>query len=94
MVIAWDENGVVMGMGAFKLYAIGVVEIKRMYTQPADRGRGVAQQMLAELGRWACEEHHHAAILETGHKQIAAIALYQKVGYRVIPNFEPYAGII
>jgi len=32
-------------------------------------------------------------VLETGKKQIDAIALYTKNGYHIIPNYGQYAGV-
>src|SRR5689334_12651729 len=43
------------GCGAFKPYADCLVEIKRMFVQPALRGQRIAQQILTELEAWASE---------------------------------------
>jgi len=32
-------------------------------------------------------------ILETLYKQIEAISLYQKVGFEIVENYEPYVGL-
>ncbi len=82
-----------VGCGAGKLYAPGIMELKRMYTSTGYRGRGVATQILLELERWAKECNCETCILETGVKQQPAVALYQKCGYRPIPNYGPYEGI-
>ena len=81
------------GCGCFKKYGPDTVEIKRIYVKPEYRGAGIAQQILAELERWAVEAGFSAAILETGNKQPEAIGLYQKNGYRRIANYGPYAGL-
>lgn len=81
------------GIGAFKEYDLETVEIKRMYTLPEYRGKGVAKTILNELESWAKEEGYSISILETGHKQVDAIGLYQKLGYQIIENFGQYAGI-
>ena len=82
-----------VGCGAIKEYEPGVAEIKRMYTKPEHRGRGIAQQVLAELESWAAELGFRECILETGKKQPEAIGLYQKSGYELIPNYGQYAGV-
>lgn len=64
-----------------------------MYTSPGSRGKGVAGKVLDELELWATELQCEKCILETGKKQPEAIALYQKNGYNVIPNYGQYRGI-
>ncbi|HEY0429266.1 MAG TPA: GNAT family N-acetyltransferase [Pyrinomonadaceae bacterium] len=82
-----------IGCGAFKEYAPGVAEIKRMFVLPDSRGRGIAGKILAELEAWAKELNFSECILETGLKQPEAIGLYQKSGYEIFPNFGQYAGV-
>ncbi|MDQ2692245.1 MAG: GNAT family N-acetyltransferase, partial [Chloroflexota bacterium] len=81
------------GCGAIKEYSPGVVEVKRMYTSPESRGKGVATNVLSELEAWAGELSYGTCILETGKKQPEAIRLYQKNGYKVIPNYGQYAEV-
>jgi GNAT superfamily N-acetyltransferase len=66
-------------------------EIKRMYTVPAARGRGLARAILATVERSAREHGRRAIVLETGDRQPEAIKLYESAGYRRIPNFGFYA---
>ncbi len=92
VVVAY-ENGKPMGCGAIKEYAPGIMEVKRMYTPPESRGKGVASKVLAELETWAAEMSYEKCILETGKKQPEAIGLYQKNGYTLIPNYGQYAEV-
>ena len=92
VVIAYDDEQPV-ACGAIKEYAPGVTEVKRMYTSPESRGKGIASEVLMELETWASELSYAKCILETGKKQPEAIRLYEKNGYRVIPNYGQYAGI-
>lgn len=92
VVVALLENKPV-GCGAFKEYSQDTAEIKRMYVLPELRGQGIAGQVLAELESWASELNYLNFILETGIKQPEAIRLYQKSGYKVIPNYGQYAGV-
>jgi putative acetyltransferase len=64
-----------------------------MFVEPASRGKGIAQQVLAELELWAKELHYTACILETGKKQPEAVALYTKSGYTIIPNYGQYLNV-
>lgn len=91
-VIAYD-GGKPIACGAIKEYAADAMEVKRMYTVPASRGKGIAAQVLKELESWARELSYAKCVLETGKKQPEAIALYRKNGYRVIPNYGQYIGI-
>lgn len=92
VVVAYDDDKP-LGCGAIKEYAPGVMEIKRMYTDPVSRGKGVASRVLSELETWAKELNYQTCILETGKKQPEAIALYEKNGYRIIPNYGQYAEV-
>ena len=65
-------------------------ELKRMYTAPAARGRGVARAVLAAVEHSAREQGRKRIILECGDKQPEAIAMYTSAGYERIPNFGFY----
>ena len=92
VVVAY-ENGKPVGCGSIKEYAINTMEIKRMYTSPECRGRGIATKVLSELEIWASELSCEKCILETEKKQPEAIGLYKKNGYILIPNYAQYAEI-
>ena len=91
-VVAY-ENERPVGCGAIKEYATGTMEIKRMYTSPDSRGKGIAGRILAELEAWADELGYETCILETGKRLPEAVRLYQKNGYNLIPNYGQYAQI-
>lgn len=92
VVVAYDGEDPA-GCGALKQYEPGRMEVKRMYTRPDSRGRGIASMILAELERWAVEMSNTETILETGLKQPEAIHVYTKNGYARIPNYGQYDGI-
>lgn len=92
VVIAYEDDEPV-ACGAIKEYAPGIMEVKRMYTSPENRGKGIASEVLRELETWASELSYAKCILETGKKQPEAISLYEKNGYKTIPNYGQYAGI-
>ncbi|MGN7759654.1 GNAT family N-acetyltransferase [Chryseobacterium sp. 22532] len=91
VIVYFDDTAV--GCGAFKPFSEDTVEIKRMYTDPERRGKGFASKILNELEIWAKEERYNRCVLETGIKQPEAIALYEKSGYKRIPNYGQYIGI-
>jgi len=82
-----------IGCGAFKQYDELKVEIKRMFVLPEYRGHGIALRILNELELWATELEYHEFVLETGKKQPEALRLYQKAGYKTIPNYGQYEGV-
>ena len=92
VVVAY-EDGKPVGCGAIKEFAPGIMEVKRMYTLPECRGKGIATKVLDELEKWAAALGYEKCVLETGKRQPEAIGLYQKSGYRVIPNYGQYAGV-
>ena len=91
-VICYDDDKA-LGIGAYKEFDSKVAEIKRMYTLPESRGKGIAKAILMELETWAKEEGYTTSILETGYLQFDAIGLYQKLGYEITDNFGQYIGV-
>jgi putative acetyltransferase len=91
-LVAYEDEQPV-SCGAIKEYSKDSTEVKRMYTLPAYRGKGIAGMVLKELERWANELGYESCVLETGKKQPEAIALYTKSGYKNIPNYGQYAGV-
>jgi len=87
------ENGEPMGCGAIKEFDPDAMEVKRMYTSPEGRGKGIASSVLRELEKWALEMSYKKCVLETGKRQPEAISFYKKNGYTVIPNYGQYIGI-
>jgi len=92
-VVILYENNFPIGCGAIKEYTSNSMEIKRMFTLPEKRGKGIASKILIELEKWSLELNYEKCILETGKRQIEAIGLYSKCGYKNIPNFGQYKGI-
>jgi putative acetyltransferase len=93
VVIAYDGEEPV-GCGCFKKFDDTAVEVKRMYVAEKQRGKGIGVAILSELEKWAAELGQKATVLELGNNQPEAIRLYQKAGYRVIPNYGQYAGMV
>jgi GNAT superfamily N-acetyltransferase len=80
--VAWRTHG---GDG-------GTAELKRLYTAPAVRGRGLARRLLAAVEESARSHGRKRIILECGHRQPEAIALYESSGYERIEDFGFYRG--
>ena len=92
VVVAYDDE-IPVGCGAIKEYDVRTMEIKRMFVKSEQRGKGIASTILADLESWAMELNHNRCILETGSRQVEAIELYHKRGYKRIQNYGQYAGI-
>ncbi|PZF72974.1 GNAT family N-acetyltransferase [Taibaiella soli] len=92
VIVAYDGE-IAVGCGAIKEYASDTMEVKRMFVQSTQRGKGIASAVLRELELWAKELGYAKCVLETGEKQFEAVALYHKNGYTVIPNYGQYADV-
>lgn len=91
-VVLYADNQPV-ACGALKAWEPGIIEVKRMFTLPEWRGKGVASSVLRALEQWAGDLGCHSCVLETGKRQEDAVHLYLKNGYAVIPNYGQYIGI-
>jgi putative acetyltransferase len=91
-VVAY-ENEKPVSCGAIKEYSPDTMEVKRMYTLPEFRGKGIATIILLELEKWTKELGYKKCILETGKKQPEAIRLYEKNDYKLIPNYGQYVAV-
>jgi GNAT superfamily N-acetyltransferase len=69
------------------------LEVKRVFVDPAHRGRGISKLLMLELERIARELGATSLVLQTGNLQIEAITLYEKLGYLPIERFGLYAPI-
>ncbi|MFZ1703964.1 MAG: GNAT family N-acetyltransferase [Saprospiraceae bacterium] len=92
VILAYIDT-IPVGCGAFKKYEEGIIEIKRMYVLPENRGQGIASYVLSELEKWGAELNYQKCVLETGLKQPEAIQLYKKNNYTRIPNYGPYVEV-
>jgi GNAT superfamily N-acetyltransferase len=82
---AWRRRDDVLALGSGN-----TAEIKRMYVASRGRRTGLGRLMLAHLETTARQAGAEVAILETGLKQPAAIALYESSGYTRIDGFGHY----
>lgn len=91
-VVIYDNDEAV-ACGAIKELDSKSMEVKRMFTLPEKRGKGLASAILKELEIWSKELGYKKTVLETGKRQIEAVALYNKCGYKIIPNYGQYIGV-
>jgi putative acetyltransferase len=88
-LVAFDGETPV-ACGAVRLLEDGDAEIKRMFVAPEMRGRGVGAAVLRALEAEARKLRARRIILETGIRQTAAIALYERKGFERIPAYGEY----
>ncbi len=90
-LVAWLD-GEPAGCGALKPLDRdpSVAEIKRMYTAPQARRRGVSRALLEHLEVAAIRLGYRRAQLETGTAQPEALALYESHGWHRITPYGRY----
>ncbi len=79
-----------VGCTGMKKYAEHIVEIKRLWVEPAYRGMGIATKMMSEVEKKAIQNGFQKSILQTREIMHDAVSLYQKLGYRQILSYPPY----
>ena len=92
-----EVDGVPAGCGGWRVHGYGgepgIVEVKRVYVEPAFRRRGLAQLLVAALEEDAAAAGHRAVVLNSGDRQPEALALYAGLGYAPVPGYGIYAGM-
>jgi putative acetyltransferase len=84
--------GLPIGCGAVRRIGESRGELKRMYVAPLERGRGVGRLLLERLETEARRLGLSRLFLETGIRQAAAMALYERAGFRPADPFGDYVG--
>jgi GNAT superfamily N-acetyltransferase len=82
--------GAVRRFTAPEFAGAGIAEIKRMYVVPEARRDGLGACILARLEEEARALGARRIVLETGPRQLSAVALYREAGYVEIEAFGPY----
>ena len=85
-------DGLAVGCGGVAVFD-DYAEVKRMYTRPMARGRGVAKALLRRIEDEARGAGISVLRLETGTRQHKAIGLYQRMGFRPRGPFGAYAAM-
>jgi putative acetyltransferase len=85
-------DGLAVGCGGVAVFD-DYAEVKRMYTRPMARGRGVAKALLRRIEDEARGAGISVLRLETGTRQHEAIGLYQRMGFRPRGPFGAYAAM-
>jgi GNAT superfamily N-acetyltransferase len=83
--------GTPVGCGALRPINEATAEVRRVYVLQAYRRSGVARALLAHLQRTASELHYAVLRIETGARQLSAMALYESSGFQRIAPFGEHA---
>src|SRR5262249_44393685 len=85
-------DGAAVACGGIGFYD-GYAELKRMYSKPAVRGRGVGKALLRRLEAEARAAGATLLRLETRVHQHEALPSYEGAGFRRCGPFGPYAAM-
>ncbi|MBO0730993.1 MAG: GNAT family N-acetyltransferase [Acidimicrobiaceae bacterium] len=90
LFIVLMDGPVTAAGGGYRRYDAETCEVKRMWTNPQYRRRGLAARVLRALEDAALEAGYTRLVLETGPRQPEAEALYARRGYRRIEVYGHY----
>ncbi len=85
------DNGRAVGCGAIRMLDGKSAEVKRMYVEPDQRGKGVGRAVLEQLEAAAKQLGALRLVLETGIHSPEALALYRGAGFTQIDCWGEYA---
>lgn len=88
-IVAYDGDFPI-GCAAFKKYDDECAEVKRVFIKREYRGKGISKKLMELLENSAKKQGFRSLILESGEPLVAAMALYKKIGYKIIPNYGQY----
>ncbi len=91
MFLIARDDGRAVGSGAIRLIDGSTAEVKRMYVEPDQRGKGIGRAVLARLEAEARQLGAKRLVLETGVRSPEALALYRGTGFRQIDCWGEYA---
>lgn len=86
------DGETVIGHAALRPFGQSL-EVKKVFVDSRHRGKGAARRLMNELEAVAREASAHSLVLQTGHAQLPAMALYESLGYTHIEAFGEYANI-
>ncbi|HEX4113591.1 MAG TPA: GNAT family N-acetyltransferase [Stellaceae bacterium] len=96
VLLARDEAGAAMGTVAYRPFAPGDCEMKRLYVAPEQRGRGAGRSLCDRLLDEARTAGYRRMLLDTGDWLTPALTLYRALGFAPIPAYyhNPIAGTV
>ncbi|MBH0009908.1 GNAT family N-acetyltransferase [Salinibacterium sp. SWN1162] len=86
------DGDTVIGHAALRRFGKSF-EVKKVFVGSNHRGKGAARRLMNELEGVARAASARSLVLQTGHAQLPAMALYESLGYVHIEPFGDYANI-
>jgi putative acetyltransferase len=90
LLLAMADDGGAVGCVALRRWDAGIGELKRMFVQPAYRGRGIGKQLGLAVLDDACAMGYERVRLDTAPTMVEAIRLYERLGFRRIEPYRHY----
>lgn len=87
LLVAIDDNDVVLGMVAYYQHSDTRCEMKRLYVRPEGRGHALGDRLIESIMDHAKASRYKEMVLDTIEPLEAAIHLYKKHGF---VECEPY----
>ncbi len=75
------EADELIGCCAMRATDRDTVELRRMYVEPAFRGRNLGQLLVDAALAWAKEQGYQRVVLNSGYALADAVGLYESVGF-------------
>ncbi len=90
-----DIEGRIRGSIGVRRWSDDIAELKRLYVDRTCRSKGFGGALCLAALQDATELGYHALRLDTTRKSVAAIGLFQKLGFREIDRYnnDPFAEI-
>ena len=79
-----------IGGGAIRKYSNEEMELKRIFVHPEYQQQGIGTALVGALIEWAKELGFQRMILETAALLKESCTLYEKMGFKKIPNYGAY----
>lgn len=86
-LMLWDVDGAPVSLAGVTLPIGGMVRVGPVYTPPALRGRGHAGAVTAAISKRA-QDAGHEVVLFTDLANPTSNALYQRLGYRAVGDYQ------
>jgi GNAT superfamily N-acetyltransferase len=81
------RDGRAIGCGGLQRFDAETGEVRRIFLDQTERGRGTGRRLLVELERHARRLGYKRVRLTTGDGQPEALGMFQSAGYEEIPPF-------
>jgi len=95
LLLAYAEDGNVVGCIAIRKFRDNICEVKRLYVLPIARGTALGTRLVGKILQCAKGLGYNEAVLDTGEFMASAQKLYEKFGFEDIPAYyhNPIPGV-